>query len=837
MESLKAARDYLAHGWMPVPVLHRSKRPVLPGWQKLRLTETELPQHFADDSNIGLLLGKTSQGLVDIDLDVPQALTAADTFLPETGRIHGRPDNPRSHWWYLVDPITGPKKYQDIDGTCLVEFRSTGQQTIVPPSIHPSGEPLTWVAEGAPARINNKMLSRQVAKLAGCTLLARHWPAPGSRQDLALALAGVLARAGWGSDEARQFIETAARVAGDEESLKRAQAVEDTLKRLASARTATGIPTLSELLGEDLTEKLIGWLELNPSTPGRDDTRLQKECPPAGTEILLGLVAGAELFHTPEGDAYTTFEVTGHSETWPVAAKEFERWLTQLFYTSQKKPPNTQTLADTIRALEAKAQFEGVKRPVFTRVAWHDGAIYLDLANETWEVVEITPAGWRIVVEPPVRFRRTPGMRPLPRPEPGGSVHDLRPFVNVADEESFRLMLAWLVAALRPTGPYPILVLQGEQGSAKSTTARVLRALIDPSTIPLRSLPREERDFMIAAKNTWVLAFDNLSGLSQMMSDALCRLATGGGYATRALYSNDDEVLFNVQRPVILNGIDDLIARHDLSDRILLLTLPPISETARRDEESFWQGFEALRPRMLGAFLDALSDTLYRLPAVKLTTLPRMADFARFATAAEIALGWESGGFMAAYTGNRAEAIEVGLEANPIAQAIRALLTNDHFWSGTASELLQNLNRHAETGSLDSRIWPKTSQELGKQLRRLTSTLRAIGIQYTNTRTGHDRRRIIALRKVASSLVRAVRVGSEIRDLQPTPIGRVTTDADPVRTAIENGANNLSADRLSKNPERTVPTDEADRAANTGGTIDASPTIPAGGEDQGNGFS
>jgi hypothetical protein len=837
MESLKAARDYLALGWMPVPVPPRSKRPVLPGWQKLRLAETELPQHFADGSNIGLLLGKTSQGLVDIDLDAPQALAAADYFLPETGRIHGRSGKPRSHRWYLVDPIIEPKKYQDIDGTCLVELRSTGQQTIVPPSIHPSGEPLTWVAEGVPARIDNKMLPRSVAKLAACALLARHWPAPGSRQDAALAVAGMLARAGWGSDEARQFIETAARVAGDEESPKRAQAVEDTLKRLASARTATGIPTLSELIGQKPTEKLIEWLELHPSLPGRDNTRLRKEYPPVGTEILLALVAGAEFFCTPEGDAYVTFEGMGHSETWPVAAKEFERWLTRLFYLSQKKPPNAQTLADTIRALEAKAQFEGVKRPVFTRIAWHDGAIYLDLANETWEVVEITPAGWHIVVDPPVRFRRTPGMQPLPRPEPGGSVHDLRPFVNVADEESFRLMLAWLVAALRPTGPYPILVLQGEQGSAKSTTTRVLRALIDPSTIPLRSLPREERDFMIAAKNAWVLAFDNLSGLSPMMSDALCRLATGGGYATRALYSNDDEVLFNVQRPAILNGIDDLVTRQDLGDRVLLLPLPPISETARRDEEGFWQEFEALRPRILGALLDVLSEALHRLPDVKLTTLPRMADFARLATAAEIALGWESGGFMAAYTGNRAEAIEVGLEANPIAQAIRGLLANDHSWSGTASELLQDLGGHAETGSLDSRIWPKTSQELGKQLRRLAPALRAIGIQYANTRTGHDRRRIITLRKVASSLVRAVRGGCETQDLQPASLDSVSTAADPVRTAIGDRANNLSANRRAKNPERTVPTDEVDRRTTRTRHTDASPKLPAGGGDQGNSFS
>lgn len=140
-------------------------------------------------------------------------------------------------------------------------------------------------------------------------------------------------------------------------------------------------------------------------------------------------------------------------------------------------------------------------------------------------------------------------MKSLPTPVAGDSVNALRPFVNVADINEFRLLLAWLVTVLRPRGPYPILMLQGEQGSAKSTTARVLRSLVDPSTTPTRSAPRDERDFMIAAKNAWVIAFDNLSGLPAWMSDALCRLATGGSFATRMLYSNDEEIVFNAMRP------------------------------------------------------------------------------------------------------------------------------------------------------------------------------------------------------------------------------------------------------------------------------------------------
>ena len=140
----------------------------------------------------------------------------------------------------------------------------------------------------------------------------------------------------------------------------------------------------------------------------------------------------------------------------------------------------------------------------------------------------------------PVRFRRARGMNALPVPRRGGSIEALRPFLNVQGDEDFVLIVSWLVAALRPKGPYPVLVLQGEAGSAKSTAVRVLRALVDPNTSPLRSEPRETRDLMIAARNSWCIAFDNVSRLSPRLSDDLCRMATGGGFSTRQLYTDNE---------------------------------------------------------------------------------------------------------------------------------------------------------------------------------------------------------------------------------------------------------------------------------------------------------
>ena len=145
--------------------------------------------------------------------------------------------------------------------------------------------------------------------------------------------------------------------------------------------------------------------------------------------------------------------------------------------------------------------------------------------------------GWRVIDRPPVRFRRAAGMKPLPVPIAGGSIETLRFFLNVQSDNDFVLAVVWALAVLRNSGPYPVLVLSGEHGSAKSTFSLILRALLDPNTVPLRALPREDRDMFIAANNGHVLVFDNLSGLSAWISDTLCRLATGGGFAARQLCS------------------------------------------------------------------------------------------------------------------------------------------------------------------------------------------------------------------------------------------------------------------------------------------------------------
>ena len=459
--------------------------------------------------------------------------------------------------------------------------------------------------------------------------------------------------------------------------------------------------------------------------------------PTQAGQLLAIAEAGCTLFHYGE-DAFAEIENNGHCETWPVRSRGFRRWLQLRHLDERGGAPNNEALQSARETIEAKACFKGPEGEVYRRVGAANDALYLDLCDPAWQAIEADSKGWRIVDRPSVRFIRSRTALALPAPERGGGIDELRQFLNFGDED-FTLAVAWLLAAFRDKGPYPVLVLTGEQGAAKSTCARMLRALVDPSEAPLRSVPRNEHDLFIATRSAHVLALDNLSGVSAWLSDALCRLSTGGGYAARELYSDDEEVVISAERPLILNGIDEVVARGDLADRAIFLTLSAIPDAARRPEAELWARFEEARPRILGALLDALVEGLRRLPGVKLDRLPRMADFATWAVACEGAI-FEAGAFMQAYTGNRADAIESVIDASPVASAIRELMQDRESWEGTATELHAELGRIAGESVMKGKEWPANARSFGRRFNRYKSALRPAGIELDKPPGNHPRR-------------------------------------------------------------------------------------------------
>jgi hypothetical protein len=463
-----------------------------------------------------------------------------------------------------------------------------------------------------------------------------------------------------------------------------------------------------------------------------------------------------DYFHNSEMEAYGTVKVVaGHEETYPLNSRRFQLWLRREFWRREKMRLEeeektkdqepiifpTRALADVVAHFESIALFEGREEEVATRVAWSGGWVYVDLADEAWRAVEISVDGWRVIssADVPVRFVRAKGMLPLPEPVEGSAddLAILRGLLNIGDsdvgERNWRLICAWLVQAFNPKGPYPVLTVLGSQGSAKSTAQKILRNIVDPSSVPLRSAPRDEHNLYIDAASGWVIALDNMGSLPAWLSDALCRLATGGGFSTRRLYTDQDQILFSALRPTAVNGIGDVISRPDLLDRALIINLPPIPREQRKLERVLEAEVEQIKPQVLGALFSAVAAGLRNRESVTLESKPRMADFAVWGCSTEEALGGEPGSFLAAYDASQDEAVETALESWPIAEVLwnfaTAFKSEENAWVGTAKELLSTLNDRVDDDALKrSKDWPKQPNKLSEQLNRLAPSLNEVGV-------------------------------------------------------------------------------------------------------------
>jgi hypothetical protein len=576
-----------------------------------------------------------------------------------------------------------------------------------------------------------------------------------------MALSGVLARLGWEETEIETFLTAVTEAAGDEESDKRLHAVTRSVERAETGAGMTGWPTLAKLLGEKVVALVREYLAVAKGKPKTRATQEDAAQPAKHALRLVSLVEerGAELFHDPEGRAYMAVRIDGHRATFMLKSSAFRDWLAHFAHASGHGIPSKQSLEEAEGTLAGRAIYEGPERGVGLRVAGHDGRIYLDLCDKTWSAVEIDAKGWRVVKEPPVYFRRTKGMLPLPAPVEGGDLRSLKRLLNLGEERNWRLAVGWLLGCLRPQGPYPILALYGEQGSAKSTTAKGLRHLVDPHSTPVRSAPRDENDLAVAAHNNRLIAYDNLSDIPKRMSDVLCQLATGAGFGKRKFYTDDEEHLITVSRPVLLNGIaSEMISRPDLLERTLLVELPAIADHARRTEEQVWRDLDAARPGLLGALLTAVSEGLRRQHDIEVGSLPRMADFARWVEACRAVLGWPPGEFVASLREMRSELEDQALSLWPVAPVLFRLVQDGSSIECTYANLLERLNKK-RVGDEAGRVgdWPNTAKALAGELRRYTPNLRNRGIEVTSMRRTNAGHRV-RIRRIAAPAREPVRV-------------------------------------------------------------------------------
>jgi len=442
------------------------------------------------------------------------------------------------------------------------------------------------------------------------------------------------------------------------------------------------------------------------------------------TILVAFVLERYELFHNPEKDVYCRDRIS--SEVCLLNSRQLRDRVGADYYTATGNAAREQSLKEALGTLAGLGRFKGEMHDVSLRFAGADGVYVLDLAQPgSSRAVRLTPGKWEVVETPEHRFYRPESMQPLPIPTAGGSIDGLFRVVNVP--EALRLLvITWLIECLRPDTPYPVMEIFGEQGCGKSVLQEILRRLIDPNACNLRSAPKSVEDLFVSAGVCAMVSCENISHLSAALQDVLCIIATGGGHAARALYTNKDEAIISVKRPVILNGISVSVTAQDLVDRCVTLELPRITD--RLESNELWSSFNHELPYLLGALLDIAAKALEILPTIRIPAeqRPRLIEFARLGMAVSVALGKPAEEFLSQFNNSRQEALSRTIDASPVAAAIVDMIdATPGGMTAPVKEILHTLERYRPNGC---EAWPRSPKGLGDAMRRAAPALRQIGI-------------------------------------------------------------------------------------------------------------
>jgi hypothetical protein len=486
-------------------------------------------------------------------------------------------------------------------------------------------------------------------------------------------------------------------------------------------------PAAWQRLRKRLKDAKVGIRELEKLMRGDDGGAEDDET--LADRLVSMAKSQCDLVHDQDGEPFALFDNGGARNVLHLDSRAYGEWLSHSYYRSFDRAPSEAALRTALATLKGAAKFDGEEKSIHVRVAARDGAYWLDLCDESWRCVRIDSRGWQICTagESPL-FTRSSSMRALPVPERNGDITALWGVINIP-EKIRPFVLVWLMECLRPDTPYAVLELVGEQGSAKSGAQSFLRSLIDPNQANLRAAPKAVDDVWIAARNAHMVSLENISHLSAAYQDALCVLATGGGQATRTLYTNTDETVLLLKKPIVINGISVIVTAQDLLDRSIHVDLPEIKERMTVSEVD--SRFLAAHGKIVGALLDLFVRVLAELPKVIIppSGLPRMADFAKLGEALLRISGGKSGDFLREYGEMRADGVSRTIDASPVGAAIVAFMEANNGFDGTVQQLLGRLERHKPSGE----SWPRSAKGLADAIRRLAPGLRQIRI---NARLG-----------------------------------------------------------------------------------------------------
>lgn len=447
-------------------------------------------------------------------------------------------------------------------------------------------------------------------------------------------------------------------------------------------------------------------------------------------ELIQSALKHGDYFKDGLNRPFATVEINGFKRTMKISSTEFKSYLRIKVCKNVAARATIDTAVDHLSSI---CTCNDTIKLVHYRVASLDDDIYIDIGDQSYRAIKISASGWQIVTDPPVKFIRTQSTSELPIPikVEDESILDLRKFFPVMADEDFIMLVSWLASAFAPKGPYAILILNGAQGSGKSTLVRLIRSLIDPSKSSNRMIPNNQRDIAIYAINSWVMDFDNITNYSNSISEILCSIATKGTFATRILYSDDGEMVFPIMRPIILSGINHLQPESDLAQRAVVINLQSMKENKRLPEELFWEEFDLVKPALMGYLCDAVSAALRNKKSVNNIEYPRMADFARFSIAASHGLPWQAEDFIAAYSNNIQYVGNAQLEGDPVASVIMFMMRDHHELITSATDVFNFMESQKWIGEKTKRSesWPRSVNSLKNKLTRISSYLQSKGIE------------------------------------------------------------------------------------------------------------
>lgn len=714
--TLDYALEYLQNGYSVIPIAFKNKIPkadlLQNGWkeyQKRRPTVEEIKSWFSNgSSNIAIITGKISN-LVVVDVDSYEAYqwckAQFDVDTPTVKTAKGY------HLYYKYPERLEIKNSVHINGM-EIDIRAEGGYVVAPPSIHENGHQYRWLNPNTQIKPLPEVFLKQNTSSNGLEPMMLYGVEKGERNIALTKVAGLCFGKGFTFDETLDYC------------MKWNNFNDPPLPEKEVLKTVKSIYT------REMRKKAN---EFKTKRKSEDKTLLE-----IAIEIILNNVK--DFFE----DAQLNFFAILKDDTYlPMNSKQFKRLVNGWVIEQMGRPVSPTTISDAIKNVEGLKEGKVRKINLSTRVAKSDDALYYDLGNFRSVKINTINGNVEIIQSPPLFYtfpHQLTQVEPNLNTEPN-ELFKLFELINIKEEEHQLLLIAYVLFSFIPHLPYPILILFGSQGAGKTTTARVLKSIIDPSTVDILTFKGFE-DFYVNLLHHHLVVLDNLTSVSPALADELCRVATGGGIAKRQLYTDSDMVFYAYKKPQILTGINLISSQPDLLDRSVIIQLEKIKE--RLTEEELQKRLNELKPRILGAIFNTIAETFKNFdPKPKVNGipvhLPRMGDFALYGYNFIETLGLSGYDFLHAYNSNRKNTTREIVDNTPIASIVLKFLEDEGHYQGTTAGLLEKLKKVALDLGIPENTLPKTPNAFKRKLNTLKTTLEDVGVLISEKHNGSQR--------------------------------------------------------------------------------------------------